>query len=280
MVEFLQERLFPDIKNFEKVFAQLKENQIYYEIHRYMLCSREEISIKPRSNEIPALSPHFIDIVKTITTKFNSEYLSFPTETVEIPVLEKTQLSEVFVSNIGTNEKNVFDDVAAIFGLEIESEELVKFSEEKMKILKKHEFMKEVFVDDGIKMEPRLSNETFFWIFLSNASVKRMNLSKKLINWISAVLSIIIYEAILRRNMQEGNFFIRILTDPYIEEKLIPYVMKLICFEPMLSIDYMQIEDSPVQRKKILELLGDKIEAFDIIIDDLKEHLNSISGGE
>lgn len=68
----------------------------------------------------------------------------------------------------------------------------------------------------------------------------------------------------------------RIFTDPYIEEKLIPYLMKLICFEPMLSIDYTQIDDSQVQRKKILELLGDKIEAIDILIDYLTEFITPL----
>jgi hypothetical protein len=275
-IEFLEERIFPDIKNFDKVFAQLKKFAEYYEIQRYLLCSREELSLRPRSNEVPALSPHFIDIVKMITTKFNSEYLSFPTDIIEIPVLEKKTLLDVFVANIGTTEKTVFEELLHLFGMEIESEELVKFADDKIKVLKQHGYLAEVLTEIGPKLEPRLSNETLFWIFLSNASIKRMHLSRKLINWISGVFAVIIYESILRKNMQEQNFFIRIFTDPYIEEKLIPYLMKLVCFEPMLSIDYMQIDDSPVQRKKILELLGDKIETIDILIDELKEQMISI----
>ena len=260
----------------EKVFAKLKDNIEFYEVQRYLLCSREELSFKALSNEIPALSPHFINIVKMMTTKFNSEYLSFPTELTEIPVLEKSLLLNVFVANIGTTEKSVFEDLLRLFGMEIESEELVKFSEDKMEVLKKHGFMAEVLTEFGPKTEPRLSNETLFWIFLSNASVRRMSLSRKLINWISGVFAVIIYESILRKNLQEDNFFMRIFTDPYIEEKLIPYLMKLICFEPMLSIDYTQIDDSQVQRKKILELLGDKIEAIDILIDYLTEFITPL----
>lgn len=275
-VEFIEERIFPDIRSFEKVFAKLKDNIEFYEVQRYLLCSREELSFKALSNEIPALSPHFINIVKMMTTKFNSEYLSFPTELTEIPVLEKSLLLNVFVANIGTTEKSVFEDLLRLFGMEIESEELVKFSEDKMEVLKKHGFMAEVLTEFGPKTEPRLSNETLFWIFLSNASVRRMSLSRKLINWISGVFAVIIYESILRKNLQEDNFFMRIFTDPYIEEKLIPYLMKLICFEPMLSIDYTQIDDSQVQRKKILELLGDKIEAIDILIDYLTEFITPL----
>ena len=276
ILEFVEDRIFPDLKNFEKVFAQLKKYSHFYEIQRYLLCSREELTLKARSSEIPALSPHFIDIVKMITTKFNSEYLSFPNEETEIPVLEKKTLLDVFVSNIGSTEKTVFEDLLHLFGMEIESEELVKFAADKIKILKQHGYLADVLTESGPRIEPRLSNETLFWIFLSNASIKRVHLSRKLINWISGVFGVIIYESVLRKNMQEQNFFIRIFTDPYIEEKIIPYLMKLICFEPMLSIDYMQIDDSSVQRKKILELLGDKIETMDILINEAEEHLISI----
>ena len=52
------------------------------------------------------------------------------------------------------------------------------------------------------------------------------------------------------------DIFLDIFTDLKTEEKILPYLMKLICFENYLRIDRTKIRDSVQYRKEIFNTIG------------------------
>ncbi|MHA1602555.1 MAG: hypothetical protein ACTSUI_06035, partial [Promethearchaeota archaeon] len=70
------------------------------------------------------------------------------------------------------------------------------------------------------------------------------------------------------------NLFLDLKT----EEKILPYLMKLLCFDKYLRLDRTKIRDSPTYRKEIFSFLGRKIEVIDeityFLVEDLKKILN------
>ena len=75
----------------------------------------------------------------------------------------------------------------------------------------------------------------------------------------------IIYNTILHANLSDENIFYNLFLDLKTEEKIIPYLMKILCFENYLRLDRTKIRDSPVYRKELFNFLGSKIEIIDKI---------------
>ena len=83
----------------------------------------------------------------------------------------------------------------------------------------------------------------------------------------------IIYMAILKSILSEDNIFYNLFLDLKTEEKILPYLMKLLCFPEYIRLDRNKIRDSPVYRKELFTFLGSKIEALDELTAYLSEEL-------
>jgi len=137
-------------------------------------------------------------------------------------------------------------------------------------LAKVHNFITEQQDADGkTRWNPQFSNETLILLYLAKVSYRRGFLSKELINWIAMNFAFIIYNAILHGALSDSNIFYNLFLDLKTEEKVLPYLMKLLCFDKYLRLDRTQIRDSPSYRKEIFTFLGSKIEA----IDKLTYHL-------
>jgi hypothetical protein len=140
-----------------------------------------------------------------------------------------------------------------------------------VEILLENNFMRSTTQSDGvIRLMPQLSNETFYLYYLAFASQRRGFLSKELINWISMNFAFLIYMGILKWKLSDQNIFYPIFNDLQTNEKILPYLMKLICFPNYLGLDKMKIRDSPQYRKEIFNFIGSQI-------DNLKEFINEIA---
>ena len=75
---------------------------------------------------------------------------------------------------------------------------------------------------------------------------------------------------ILKWKLSDENIFYAIFKDLQTNEKVLPYLMKLICFPNYLGLDKMKIRDSVQYRKEIFNFIGSQIE-------NLKELIAAIS---
>jgi hypothetical protein len=73
--------------------------------------------------------------------------------------------------------------------------------------------------------------------------------------------------------MADENIFYALFLYLKTEEKILPYLMKLLCFDKYLRMDRMKIRDSPVYRKELFTFLGSKIEAIDKLTFYLVDYL-------
>ena len=80
----------------------------------------------------------------------------------------------------------------------------------------------------------------------------------------------LIYMGILRWKLSDENIFYPLFKDLQTNEKVLPYLMKLLCFPNYLSLDKMKIRDSPQYRKEIFNFIGAQI-------DNLKDLINEIA---
>jgi hypothetical protein len=111
---------------------------------------------------------------------------------------------------------------------------------------------------------------------LANASYKRGFLSKELLNWIALNSAFVIFNAVVHHRLSDENIFYGLYLDLKTEEKLLPYLMKLLCFDKYLRMDRMKIRDSPSYRKEIFSGLGSKIEAIDRLTFYLVKKMDAI----
>ena len=91
---------------------------------------------------------------------------------------------------------------------------------------------------------------------MANVSFRRGFISREMVNWVAMNFAFIIYNAILHYGMADENIFYGLFLDLKTEEKILPYLMKLLCFEKYLRMDRMKIRDSPSYRKEIFTFLG------------------------
>ena len=106
--------------------------------------------------------------------------------------------------------------------------------------------------------------------------MRRGFLSKELINWIAMNFAFIIYMGILRWKLSDENIFYSIFKDLQTNEKILPYLMKLICFPNYLGIDKMKIRDSIQYRKEIFNFLGSQIDNLKDLIDELAKYCEEL----
>ena len=101
--------------------------------------------------------------------------------------------------------------------------------------------------------------------------MRRGFISKELINWISMNFAFLIYMGILKWKLTDENIFYGIFKDLQTNEKVLPYLMKLICFPNYLSLDKMKIRDSVQYRKEIFNFIGSQIENLKIFINEIAQ---------
>jgi hypothetical protein len=74
---------------------------------------------------------------------------------------------------------------------------------------------------------------------------------------------------ILKWKLSDENIFYSIFKDLQTNEKVLPYLMKLICFPNYLGLDKMKIRDSIQYRKEIFNFIGSQIDNLKILINEI-----------
>ena len=183
----------------------------------------------------------------------------------------KNEVFLPYIDSIASAEEEAIESIAERIGLRILDGIFLAPQPDSVNIFLKNNFLRESKQIDGtIRLIPQFSNETLILNYLAFASMRRGFLSKELINWISMNFAFLIYMGILKWKLSDENIFYSIFKDLQTNEKVLPYLMKLICFPNYLGLDKMKIRDSPQYRKEIFNFIGSQI-------DNLKEFINEIA---
>jgi hypothetical protein len=255
------DQIFPQGSSKKEIYDKLLEKSAeFYEFQRYLLKPSTFYREKIETNEIPSLSPMIYRIVNEITSLFNldSNFLEMPEDdSLEIPVIIKSDIFEPFIDSLANKEENAIKRILDRMELRILDDIFIGPTKKFIELTESHKYIKRMKQSDGkTRIIPQFSNETLILLNLANASYKRGFLSKELINWISSNIAYLIYTSILNVAMSEDNIFLEIFLDLKTEEKILPYLMKLICFENYLRIDRTKIRDSVQYRKEIFNTIG------------------------
>ncbi|MHA1584952.1 MAG: hypothetical protein ACTSWL_06830 [Promethearchaeota archaeon] len=281
--QIISNLIFPSGKNLQDIYDQLIENSInWYELQRYIIQPasfyREEIG----EMEIPGLSPKQYQIINQMTSLFNLDPNFMDLESnpdYVIPTIMKTDIFEPFIDNIANSESESLKRICSRMELQVIMDLFIGPTEKFLELTEPHKYIVQKEDSDGkTRWLPQLSNETLILFYLAKISFRRGFLSKELINWIAINFAFIIYNAILHSVMSDDNIFYNLFLDLKTEEKILPYLMKLLCFDKYLRLDRTKIRDSPTYRKEIFSFLGRKIEVIDeityFLVEDLKKILN------
>lgn len=282
LFNLIAEKIFPQGKSLQTIYDQLIENAPeWYELQRYILQPttffREEIG----EMTVPGISPKQFQVLNQITSLFNLDPNFLDMESNPNWVIPTIMISDVFdpyISNIASNEEESIKRICQRMEFDVIMDLFIGPSEIFIELTKSHKYIVDQLDPDGkTRWLPQFSNETLFLLYLAHASFRRGFLSKELINWISVNFAFIIYNAVLHTKLSEDNIFYNLFLDLRTEEKILPYLMKLLCYGEYLRLDRTKIRDSPTYRKEIFNFLGNKIEAVDNItyylVDQLKEML-------
>ena len=278
LVKFIEDRLFPRGSNLKFIYKKLLEySPEFYECQRHLLQShtyyREKLE-SPDYFEIPGISPKVYQIINNITSLYNLDpnFGVFPEKNnYEIPMILKNDVFLPYIDAIANAEEEAIEKLAERFGLRIIDEIFLAPQEDFVEILLENNYLRENKQSDGmIRLLPQFSNETLIIFYLTLASQRRGFLSKELINWVSMNFAFIIYMGILKWKLSDENIFYAIFKDLQTNEKILPYLMKLICFPNYLALDKMKIRDSVQYRKEIFNFIGSQI-------DNIKDFINEIS---
>ena len=278
LTKFIEERLFSRGRNMIIIYNKLLEySSDFYECQRHLLQPhtyyREKLE---RSDyfEIPGMSPKVYRLINNITSLYNLDpnFGEFPErENQEIPMILKTEVFNPYIDSIANAEEEAINQIAERIGLRVIDEIFLAPKEDLVDIMLENNFIRENKQSDGkIRLLPQLSNETLILYYLALASQRRGFLSKEFINWISMNFAFLIYMGILKWKLSDQNIFYPIFKDLQTNEKVLPYLMKLVCFPNYLSLDKLKIRDSPQYRKEIFSFIGSQI-------DNLKEFINEIA---
>ena len=278
LVKFIEERLFSRGANLKIIYEKLLEfSTDFYECQRHILQPHTYYRDKlesPDFFEIPGISPKVYQLINNITSFFNLDpnFIEYPEkENHEIPVILKTEVFSPYIDSIANTEEEAIEKIAERMGLRLIDEIFLAPREDAVDIFEANNYFRENKQSDGsIRYYPQLSNETLLLYYLSFASQRRGFLSKELINWMSMNFAFLIYMGILKWKLSDENIFYPIFKDLQTNEKVLPYLMKLICFPNYLGLDKMKIRDSPQYRKEIFNFIGAQI-------DNLKELINEIA---
>jgi hypothetical protein len=224
--------------------------------------------------EIPGISPKVYNIINNVTSLFNVDpnFGEFPErENQELPMILKSEVFDPYIDSIANAEEVAIEQISERFGLRIIDGIFLAPREDLVDLLTENNFLRKNSQSDGkVRLIPQLSNESLFLYYLAFASQRRGFLSKELINWISMNFAFLIYMGILKWKLSDQNIFYPIFKDLQTNEKILPYLMKLLCFPNYLGIDKMKIRDSPQYRKEIFNFIGSQI-------DNLKDFISEIA---
>lgn len=278
LVKFIEDKLFPRSNSVKNIYEKLLEHvPQFYECQRHLLQPHTYYREKIESSdlfEIPGISPKVYQIINNITSLYNIDpnFGWFPEkENHEIPMILSKEVFAPYIDSIANAEEDSVEKIAERIGLRIIDGIFLAPQESFVKILLDNNFLRENKQADGIiRYIAQFSNETLPMYYLAFASMRRGFLSRELINWISMNFAFLIYMGILKWKLSEENIFYSIFKDLQTNEKILPYLMKLICFPNYLGIDKMKVRDSPQYRKEIFNFIGSQI-------DNLKELITEVS---
>ncbi len=278
LTKYIEKRLFPRGRNKIIIYNKLlKYSSDLYECQRHMLQPHTYYRDKlERSDffEIPGMSPKVSKLINNITSLYNLDpnFGEFPERgNQELPMVLKTEVFNPYIDSIANAEEEAINQIAERIGLRVIDEIFLAPKEDLVDIMLENNFIRENKQSDGkIRLLPQLSNETLNLYYLALASQRRGFLSKEFINWISMNFAFLIYMGILKWKLSDQNIFYPIFKDLQTNEKVLPYLMKLVCFPNYLGLDKLKIRDSPQYRKEIFNFIGAQI-------DNLKEFINEIA---
>jgi len=278
LVKFIENRLFPRGANLKIIYNKLLQQSIdFYECQRHLLQSHTYYREKLENInyfEIPGVSPKVYQIINNITSLYNLEpnFGEYPEkENYEIPMILKNDIFLPYVDSIANPEEEAIEKIAERVGLRLLDGIFLAPQEDFVDFLLENNFLRDNKQSDGtIRLYPQFSNETLLLYYLAFASQRRGFLSKELINWISMNFAFLVYMGILKWKLSDENIFYAIFKDLQTNEKVLPYLMKLICFPNYLGLDKMKIRDSVQYRKEIFNFIGSQI-------DNLKDFINEIA---
>ncbi|MFX0057309.1 MAG: hypothetical protein ACFE85_02480 [Candidatus Hodarchaeota archaeon] len=280
LVKFIEEKLFPRGTNFKVIYEKLLSHSIdYYECQRHILQPhtyyRENIE-SPDFFEIPGMTPKIYQIINNITSLYNLDpnFGEFPEkENYEIPMILKSEVFSPYIDSIANAEEDAIEALGERIGLRIIDGIFLAPKEDFVDILLDSNFLRENKQTDGsIRYLPQFSNETLILYYLAFAAHRRGFLSKELINWISMNFAFLIFMGILKWKLTDENIFYSIFKDLQTNEKVLPYLMKLICFPNYLGLNKMKIRDSPHYRKEIFNFIGSQIDNLKDFIYEIAEY--------
>lgn len=278
LVKFIENRLFPRGANLKIIYNKLLQQSIdFYECQRHLLQSHTYYREKLENInyfEIPGVSPKVYQIINNITSLYNLDpnFGEYPEkENYEIPMILKNDIFLPYVDSIANPEEEAIEKIAERVGLRLIDGIFLAPQEDFVDFLLENNFLRDNKQSDGtIRLYPQFSNETLLLYYLAFASQRRGFLSKELINWISMNFAFLVYMGILKWKLSDENIFYAIFKDLQTNEKVLPYLMKLICFPNYLGLDKMKIRDSVQYRKEIFNFIGSQI-------DNLKDFINEIA---
>ena len=277
LVKFIENKLLPRGANLKIIYNNLLKNTSeFYECQRHLLQPhtyyRENLE-SPDCFEIPGLSPKIYQIINNITSLFNLDpnFGEFPEKkNHEIPMILKNEVFLPYIDSIANAEEDALEKIAERIGLRLIDDIFLAPQEDFTEILLENNFLRDNKQSDGtIRLYPQFSNETLVLYYLAFASQRRGFLSKELVNWISMNCAFLIYMGILKWKLSDENIFYTIFKDLQTNEKVLPYLMKLICFPNYLGLDKMKIRDSIQYRKEIFNFIGSQIDNLKILINEI-----------
>jgi len=279
LVKYVEDKLFPRTQNLNLAYQKLLNySKSLYECQRHILQTHTYYREKIESSdffEIPGMTPKVYQIINNITSLFNLDpnFGDFPEkENFEIPMILKSEVFAPFIDSIANAEEEAINSFSERIGLRIIDGIFLAPKEDFVDLLLASNFLRESKQSDGtIRLLPQFSNETLVLYYLAFAAQRRGFLSKELINWISMNFSFLIYMGILKWKLSDENIFYSIFRDLQTNEKILPYLMKLICFPNYLGLDKMKIRDSPQYRKEIFNFIGSQIDALKVFIIEIAE---------
>jgi hypothetical protein len=278
LVKFIEEKLLPRGRNLQIIYNKLLEaSHDLYDCQRHILQPHTYYREKLEDSdffEIPGVSPKVYQLINNITSLYNLDpnFGDFPErENQELPMVLKADIFNPYIDSTANAEEEAIDQISERIGLRIMDEIFLAPRENLIEIMLENNFIRSTIQSDGkIRLLPQLSNETLYLYYLAFASQRRGFLSKELINWVSMNFAFLIYMGILKWKLSDQNIFYPIFKDLQTNEKILPYLMKLICFPNYLGLDKMKIRDSPQYRKEIFNFIGSQI-------DNLKDFINEIA---
>lgn len=265
-VHKIQELVFPASTSFEQTFSTLYENSAtWYNCQRYIIRPQTYYREKIEDEDTIGISPHLYKIINSIISLFNLDpnYLDDPDSPEdEIPAVLLDDVFEPFIDSIASGERENIETLCENLELRVLFDKrFIAPTRQSISVLAKFGFFEKQEQQTGkIRWIPRLSNETLFQVYLSKICMRRGFISKELVNWISANVAFSIFNGVTLAFLSPDNPFRSILYDLKTQEKIIPYLMKLICSRDFLRLNRAKIRDSPQYRKEIYNFLGSKIE--------------------